>query len=57
MILAAVYVLLQALDGGWAARGIAFASMGAVMAMRINPLVLLACGAVAFIAMHAVSLA
>ena len=49
MILAAVYVLLQNLDGGWPARLIAFASTAALMATRINPLLLLACGAVVFI--------
>ena len=50
MILAAVYVLLQSLDGGWTARVIAFASTGILMATRVNPLLLLACGAAVFVA-------
>ena len=50
MILAAVYVLLRSLDGGWLARVIAFGSTGALMASRINPLLLLAAGAAIFLA-------
>lgn len=55
MILAAVYVLLQSLDGGWLARLIAFASTGTLMMTRVNPLLLLACGAGLFVAARAVA--
>ncbi len=51
-ILAAVYVLLRSLDGGWLARGIAFASTGVLMTTRINPLLLLAAGAGLFVAVR-----
>jgi chromate transporter len=49
MILAAVYVLLRSLEGGWLAQAIAFASTGTLMATRINPLLLLAAGAGIFL--------
>ncbi len=52
MILAAVYVLLQAIEGGWLARGIALVSTTILMMTRISPLILLACGAVSFIVLH-----
>lgn len=55
MILAAVYVLLNSLEGGWLSRGIAFVSTGSLMMTRVNPLILLACGAAVFIALHAVN--
>ncbi len=54
MILAAVYVLLEALEGGWVAILIALASTAALMLSRINPLWLLAGGASAFILMGGV---
>jgi len=50
MILAAVYVLLRSLEGGWLAQAIAFASTGVLMATRINPLLLLAAGSGIFLA-------
>jgi chromate transporter len=53
MILAAVSVLLQSLDGGWLARAIAFVSTGALTMTRVNPLLLLACGATVFVLAHA----
>jgi chromate transporter len=56
MIMAAVYVLLQALDGGWPARIIALASTAALMASRINPLILLAAGAAILIGLRLVGL-
>ena len=56
MILAACYVLLQSLEGGWLALVIAFVATGALLITRINPLVLLACGAGTFMAMHAAAL-
>jgi chromate transporter len=55
MILAAGFVLLQALEGGWVARGIAVASTGLLMVTKISPIVLMALGAVVFIAVHAVT--
>ncbi len=56
MIMAAVYVLLQALDGGWPARAIALASTGALMLSRVNPLLLLAGGAGLPVKLHIVRL-
>ncbi len=52
MILAAGFVLLQALEGGWLARGIAVAATAALMVTRINPLLLMAVGALVFVALH-----
>jgi chromate transporter len=49
MILAAVYILFQALEGGWLARAIAVASAGTLLTTRVNPLLLMLAGAVAFI--------
>jgi len=49
MILAAVYVLLRSLEGGFLAQAIAFASTGVLMATRINPLLLLSAGAGIFL--------
>jgi len=45
MILAAGWVLLRTLDGGWAARTIAVASTVLLLNTRVNPLLLLLCGA------------
>ncbi len=52
MILAAGFVLLQALEGGWLARGIAVAATAALTVVRINPLLLMAAGAAVFVALH-----
>lgn len=52
MILASVYVLLQALDGGWPARAIALAATAVLMFTRVPPLLLLACGALIFTALR-----
>jgi len=52
MIAAAVYVLIQGLDGGWTARVIAIISTVLVMATRINALVLVGGGAGAFLLLH-----
>ncbi len=57
MILAAVFVLMRSLDGGWPARGLALASTGALLVSRINPLALLACGATVFVAARQLGLA
>ncbi len=54
MILASGLVLIEALDGGWLARGIAVASTGVLLATRVNPLLLMAGGAVVFIGLHGV---
>jgi chromate transporter len=54
MILASVYVLLGALEGGWTARVIALASTAVLMLTPINPLLLLASGAAVFVALQAV---
>jgi chromate transporter len=50
MVLAAVYVLLRSLDGGWLARGLAFAATGVLMTTRIGPVPLLVLGAGVFVA-------
>jgi len=57
MILAATYVLLQSLEGGWFARGIALASTAILLATRINAMVLLCAGAAIFVAGHALGVA
>lgn len=51
MILAAGWVLLKTLDGGVPAKAIALASMAALLASRINPLLLLLCGALLLLGM------
>ena len=54
MIIASGLVLVQALEGGWLARGIAVGSTGVLMATRVNPLLLMVGGAVLFLALHGV---
>jgi chromate transporter len=54
MILASSLVLIEALEGGWLAQGIAVASTASLMMTKINPVVLMAVGAVVFIALHGV---
>ncbi len=49
MILASGLVLIEALEGGWLARGIAVGSTALLMATRVNPLLLMSLGAVVFI--------
>jgi chromate transporter len=56
MILAACWVLLQSLEGGWVARAISVAATAALIMTKVNPLVLLACGAAAFVAAHAIGI-
>lgn len=53
MILAAVYVLLQALEGGWAARAVACASAVLLIFTRVNPVLLIAIGMALFVAFRA----
>ena len=55
MILAAGLVLLQALEGGWLARGIAIGSTGLLMVSKISPILLMVLGAVVFIALHSIA--
>jgi chromate transporter len=54
MILASGFVLLQALEGGWPARCIALASTVLLLVTRVNPIALMALGAVVFIGLHGV---
>jgi chromate transporter len=56
MILAAGYVLLQAMDGGWFARAIAFASTATLLLTKVNPLLLIGTGVAIFIGLHALGL-
>jgi chromate transporter len=48
MILAATYVLIQAMSGGWLAISICLLSAAALLATPVNPLLLMAIGAAAF---------
>jgi chromate transporter len=52
LILAAVYVLMKQLDGGWIARLTATIATVLVMTTRINALLLIAGGAVSFVVLH-----
>ena len=56
LILAAVYVLLHALSGGWIARVVALLSMLLLMRSSINPLMLIAGGAALFLTLHGIGL-
>ena len=56
-VLASVYVLLQALDGGWLAQAIALTSTAILLATPINPLILLFGGGVAFAAIQTIAAA
>lgn len=56
MILAASYVLIQALDGGWFARGLALLSTALLMLTPVNPLLLIGAGAGCFIGLHMLAL-
>ncbi|MEF2071188.1 chromate transporter [Consotaella aegiceratis] len=51
MLLSAVWILLQALEGGWLAQGLALASAAALFYTRLNPLLLIAIGAAIFLAL------
>ncbi|PAJ77241.1 chromate transporter [Burkholderia ubonensis] len=52
MLIASAWVLLQGLDGGWPARGLALASTVCVMRTRIHALALIAAGAGLFVALR-----
>ncbi len=54
MILASGLVLVEALDGGWLAKGIAVASTALLLATPVNPVVLMAGGAAAFVLLSGV---
>ncbi|MEZ2132796.1 MULTISPECIES: chromate transporter [unclassified Sinorhizobium] len=54
MILATVYVLLQAMEGGWAVKAIALASTAVLMLTRVNPLLVIGLGAALFAALQSV---
>jgi chromate transporter len=56
MILAAVYVLLESLDGGWTARLIALASTATLMTTPVSPLLLISAGAAIFMTLHKLAL-
>ena len=56
MILAASYVLIQALDGGWLARGLALLSTALLMLTPVNPLLLIGAGAGSFVGLHMLAL-
>ena len=56
MILSAGYVLFQALDGGWVPRCIAIASTVALSLTKVNPLAVIAAGAIALLAWSGISL-
>jgi chromate transporter len=56
MILASVYVLIRALDGGWLAQLLAIASTAVLMTTRVNPFVVVLAGMGIFISLHAVGL-
>lgn len=56
MILAAGYVLIQSLDGGWLARGTALVSTALLMLTPVNPLLLIARGAGCFVGLHMLAL-
>jgi chromate transporter len=52
-VLASVWVLLQALDGGWIAQAIALASTAMLLVTPVNPLILLSAGALVFAGVQA----
>ncbi len=52
MILAAGWVLLNSLDGGMPAKAIAVLATGLLLSTRINPLLLLLCGALLLLGMY-----
>lgn len=52
LILAAVYVLMKGLDGGWIAQLTALVATAIVMTTRINALILISGGAALFVLLH-----
>jgi chromate transporter len=52
LILAAVYVLVKGLDGGWIAWITALASTAIVMTTRINALIIIGAAALVFVLLH-----
>lgn len=55
MILAAGWVLLKTLDGGLPAKGVALLALVTLLTTRLNPLVLLLCGALILLGMNELS--
>jgi len=56
MILASGLVLLESLEGGWLARGLAVGSTGILMVTKINPILLMVLGAIAFSLLHGLTI-
>jgi chromate transporter len=56
MILAATYVLIQAMDGGWIARSTALISTALLMLTPVNPIILIGAGAACFMGLHTLAL-
>ena len=56
MILAASYVLIQSLEGGWIARSMALVSTALLMLTPVNPLLLIGSGAGCFVGLHMLGL-
>jgi chromate transporter len=56
IILAAAYVLLQALHGGWIVILLAFLSAAFLLFTRVNPFLLIGAGAALFMGLHEVAL-
>lgn len=52
MILAATYVLIRELAGGWIAQVLVLVSTAVFLTSKISPLIVLSLGAVVFIALH-----
>ena len=56
MVMAAVWVLLQTLHGGWIGWAVTAAATLALFRTRISPVALIGCGAAAFMALHAAAI-
>jgi chromate transporter len=54
-VLASVWVLLRALDGGWPAQAVALVSTAILVMAPVNPLIILFAGALTFVTLHAFS--
>ena len=52
-VLASVWVLLRALDGGWPAQAVALVSTAILVMTPVNPLIILSAGALTFVTLHA----
>lgn len=54
MILATAVVLFQSLDGGWLARAVALGCTAVLLGTRLNALLVLGCGAAAFVGLASI---